>query len=200
MIDLEDGNHMVSSLSVAANLSRMNKSMWSSHSILIMSGQKKWSAFSAIIFSTLLKFNPLCSEAVCDTVGSSCLFFTGLIKKAGNTTPVSAIEACETRNWISCEGQKHACWETPQLFARRIKCYCVMYKTTSTRRMVFDHLQKKKRGLVSVCINQWVTPRLQKIKFLCDSKCFHKLCILGCYDMRKKTLWWNKDHVQDHLK
>ncbi len=144
---------MVSSLSVAANLPRMNKSMWSSRSILIMSGQRKWSAFSAIIFSTLLKFNPvpstthncesinqlqygvlqscvsteslhfhsenkfnkghwktkarmcewqqkenLWSEAVCDTVGSSCLFSTGLIKKAGNTTPVSPIEACETRN------------------------------------------------------------------------------------------------------
>lgn len=38
MIDIEDVNHMVSSLSVAANLSRMNKSMWSSCSILIMSG------------------------------------------------------------------------------------------------------------------------------------------------------------------
>lgn len=51
-----------------------------------------------------LSFSPhfwsstLWSEAVCDTVGSSCLFSTGLIKKAGNTTPVSAIEACETRN------------------------------------------------------------------------------------------------------
>lgn len=51
-----------------------------------------------------LSFSPhfwsstLCSEAVCDTIGSSCLFSTGLIKKAGNTTPVSAIEACETRN------------------------------------------------------------------------------------------------------
>lgn len=64
MIDLEDGNHMVSSLSVAANLPRMNKSMWSSRSILIMSGQRKWSAFSAIIFSTLLKFNPLLRSCV----------------------------------------------------------------------------------------------------------------------------------------
>lgn len=51
-----------------------------------------------------LSFSPhfwsstLWSEAVCDTVGSSCLFSTGLIKKAGNTTPVSPIEACETRN------------------------------------------------------------------------------------------------------
>jgi hypothetical protein len=38
------------------------------------------------------------AQKLCDTVRSSCLFFTGLIKKAGNTTPVSAIEACETRN------------------------------------------------------------------------------------------------------
>lgn len=70
IIDVEDGNHMVSSLSVAANLSRMNKSMWSRRSILIMSGPRKWSAFSA--FSTLLKFNPLLRSCVTQSEAPAC--------------------------------------------------------------------------------------------------------------------------------